>query len=165
MTAKGLTQAAVADAVAASPAAVSAWCSGRKNPTAKNIEALADVLNVSAAWLQFGDGASPAADPALERSAYRESVIWYHRAAPPDRGREMGNAAGFAFDNDLDSLARETGQNSGDQPAGGEATVRLVYDVIELDGNELTRFLEALKFEDLRPHLQAAAVGEQKANQ
>lgn len=166
LKAKGLSQAALADALQKSPAAVSAWCSGRKRPSAGNIEAVADVVGVSAAWLQFGDGAAPAVDPALERSRYREDAVWYHREAPPDRGRELGNAAGFAFDNDLRTLARESGQNSGDELIEGAHTVRLVYDVIELTGNDLSRFRKALKFDsDLRPHLDAAAVGEQKANQ
>src|SRR4051812_45794241 len=101
IAAKGMTQAAVAEAVGASPAAVSAWCSGRKRPSAKNIEALARILDVAGGWLQFGDGPPPTVNPALERSRYADAVLWYHRTAPPDRGRELGNAAGFAFDNDL----------------------------------------------------------------
>jgi transcriptional regulator with XRE-family HTH domain len=165
IAARGLTQAAVAEAVGASAGAVSAWCSGRKPPRKANIEALAGALDVPAAWLQFGEGDGPAPDRARERAAYRESVLWYHREAPPDLGRELGNAAGFAFDNDLQNLARETGQNTGDEALEGQPTVDLIYDVIELSGSDLDQFLKALKIRELRPHLEAAAHGDQKANQ
>lgn len=160
-----LTQAVVAEALGVSAAAASAWATGEKRPSSTNIEGLASVLGVSASWLQFGAGEGPTADPALERSSYQSSVRWYHRDAPRDLGREMGNAAGFAFEADLHTLARETGQNSLDEPADGEQTVRLVYDVIELVGGDLDRFLDALQFDVVRPHLESAAEGDQKANQ
>src|SRR4051812_46491578 len=112
MEAKGVNQKTLAGQVGASPAAVSGWRSGRKTPSAKSLKALAAALDVSAAWLQYGDGDAPKRDARAERTAYRRDLEWYWRGAPPDRGRQLGNPAGFAFDVDIPTLARETGQNS-----------------------------------------------------
>src|SRR5262249_12365676 len=76
-----------------------------------------------------------------------------------------GNAAGFAFDVDMETLGRETGQNSLDEILDGQDTVTLEYTVIELTGKELASFRRALKFDDdLLPHLEAAGGGQQKAS-
>lgn len=164
MKIRGVNQAALAEAIGASPASVSLWCSGKKHPSGDNLALLARELKVSEAWLQYGDGVAPAPDVRSQRSEYRKLLKWYWREAPPDLGRELGNAAGFAFEADLWTLARETGQNSLDELLEGERTVRLDYAVIELLGEELERFLAAIKFDDeLRPRLEVAAAGTQKA--
>jgi RNA polymerase primary sigma factor len=164
MAARGMNQAALADAVGASPASVSLWCAGKKTPSHDNLMALARELGVAPSWLQFGDGASPRRDSRAERSEYERLLEWYWRKAPPDRGRELGNAAGFAFEVDIPTFARETGQNSLDELLEVEKTVRLDYTVIELVGDDLDRFLRVLQFKDkLRPHLEAAAEAPQKA--
>jgi RNA polymerase primary sigma factor len=161
---QGKTQAALATAVGVSPATVSQWRSGSKMPSVPNVTKIADWLGVSAAWLQFGDGHVP--DRAIEqkdRDAYRKACIWHYREAPRDHGRELGNAAGFAFHGDIATLARETGQNILDERKDEEATVTARYTVIELSGPRLTAFLETFQFEQqVRPHLEAASLSRQK---
>lgn len=157
------TQAAVATAVGVAPSAVSSWRSGDRNPSRENISALSRALNVPEAWLQYGAGDSPfARDIAAERVAYEHALQWHWQRQQPE-GRTLGNPAGYAFEVDIDTLTRETGQNSGDELLTGEQTVDLRYTVIELSGIELERFFGRIKFDELRLHLEAAAANGQKS--
>ncbi|WP_432747982.1 transcriptional regulator [Streptomyces sp. JH002] len=91
------------------------------------------------------------------------SVVWYHRPGHDDGGREFGNAAAFAFEADLEVLAREATQNSLDERLReNEQPVRVRYTLHELTGEHLSRFLDALHWHDLRPHYDAAAAQDQK---
>jgi transcriptional regulator with XRE-family HTH domain len=159
MGTRGLTQAALAEAVGTSPAAVSQWLSGRKRPTLSNLEEIARVLDVPLSVLL--EGAEVPRDEGRERAAYQETLQWYWRPAPPDEGRELGNAAAFAFDPTVRTLGRETGQNSVDEQLGNES-VWLDYAVIELTGGALDKFLSAVQFGEVRPHLEAATQSQQK---
>ena len=96
MGTRGLTQAALAEAVGASPGAVSSWVSGRKRPTLENMQAVARVLEIPLAALL--EGADVPRNEAAERAAYQSVMEWYWRPAPSDEGRELGNAAAFAFE-------------------------------------------------------------------
>ena len=126
---------------------------------------MARALDVPAGWLQFGDGTPLTRDVDAERSEYKKTLRWYWRGAPPDQGRELGNAAGFAFEVDIPTLGRETGQNTVDEPIDGEHTISLEYTVIELKGEDLREFLGLIRFEkELRPHLVAAADQGQKVS-
>ncbi|MEU5772386.1 transcriptional regulator [Streptomyces venezuelae] len=90
------------------------------------------------------------------------NVGWYHRPAHQDGGREFGNAAAFAFDADVEVLAREATQNSLDERLSNSRPVRVHYTLHELTGEWLARFREALHWEDLLPHYQVAAAQDQK---
>lgn len=160
---QGKTQAALAEAVGVSSATVSQWRSGTKQPSATNMIKVAEFLGVQAAWLSYGElgTTSRTVDP-KERAAYARDCSWYHRPAPQDAGRELGNAAGFAFHGGLATLARETSQNILDEAQAGQPTVEARYTLIELTGARLDAFLKAIQFEDLRPHLEAAAESRQK---
>lgn len=160
---QGRTQRALAEAVGVSSATVSQWRAGTKKPSSSNLIKIAAFLGVQPAWLSYGEfGTSPrAVDPKL-RAVYRETLSWYHRPAPADEGRELGNAAGFAFHGGLATLARETGQNIVDEAKAGQPTVEARYTLIELSGARLDQFLEAIKFDELLPHLEAAADSRQK---
>ena len=57
---------------------------------------------------------------------------------------------------DVDTLTRETGQNSRDQKSG-KAPVKLVYTLIELSGEDKKDFLKAMDWPRLRKHLEACA--------
>ena len=57
---------------------------------------------------------------------------------------------------DVDTLTRETGQNSRDQKFG-KAPVKLVYTLIELSGEDKKDFLKAMDWPRLRKHLEACA--------
>lgn len=91
------------------------------------------------------------------------SAVWYHRPGHHDGGREFGNAAAFAFEADLEVLAREATQNSLDERIRqNHQPVRVRYTLHELTGEPLSRFLEALRWKDLHPHYEAAAAQDQK---
>ena len=89
-------------------------------------------------------------------------TAWYHRPAYADGGREFGNAAAFAFEADVEVLAREATQNSLDERLDRTRPVRVRYTLHELSGEHLVRFREAIGWDSLRPHYEAAAAQEQK---
>ncbi|MHA7263487.1 helix-turn-helix domain-containing protein [Arthrobacter sp. TMN-37] len=160
---QGKTQAALAAAVGVSAATASQWRAGTKTPSQGNVLKIAEWLEVPPAWLLLGhgDGPSRVIDP-KDRETYRMSCKWYYRPAPQDGGRELGNAAGFAFTGGIDTLARETGQNILDEKRDGEANVVARYTISELSGPSLKSFLDSIKFGELRPHLEAASTSQQK---
>lgn len=161
---QGKTQAELAKAVGVSAATVSQWRAGTKTPSTSNITKIARWLGREPWWLHYGEstqGTVPADE--RQRAAYRRECSWYHRLAPADEGRELGNPAGFAFSGGLGTLARETGQNVVDEATPGRPTVEARYTLIELSGASLTAFLTAIRFnEELRVHLEAAAGSKQK---
>ncbi|MFC8505388.1 helix-turn-helix transcriptional regulator [Streptomyces sp. NPDC057411] len=135
-------------------AAVSAWITGRAEPREETKRAIAAVFDIEPAsvYNRTTDIAS-----ALPRQ-------WHHRLAHLDGGREYGNAAAFAFDADLSVLAREATQNSLDESLDHTLPVRVRYVLHELSGEHLDAFLTALRWEELRPHYEAAAAGGQKVS-
>jgi transcriptional regulator with XRE-family HTH domain len=165
MERRGMSRSELARRLDVTPAAVSSWTTGPKRPDLKKLEHIADELAVSPAYLLFGEGAARSApeEAIAERQAYLKALAWRWRSAPRDRGREYGNAAGYAFQIDLETLARESGQNILDERLPTEPTVEALYTVIELTGSHLEEFLERIHFEELRPHLDAALKSNQKA--
>jgi len=161
---RGATQAALAQQLEVSPATVSAWCNGSKRPSPTNMERIAAFLGVTPGYLSFGEGtAAPGVDLAPQRTRYEQDLEWYWRPAPRDRGREFGNAAAYAFEVDIPTLGRESGQNTSDEKVETEPTVELRYTVSELSGQNLDNFLAAIHFDAIRPHLEAAATTNLKA--
>ena len=138
---------------------------GPKRPDIRKLEQIAAELGVSPSYLLFGEGEAQLApeEVAAERQAYADALDWRWRPAPRDHGREYGNAAGYAFQIDLGTLARESGQNILDERLPSEPTVEALYTVIELTGNRLKEFLARLRFEEIRPHLLAAQESNKKA--
>ncbi|MEU6979520.1 helix-turn-helix transcriptional regulator [Streptomyces sp. NPDC046371] len=135
-------------------AAVSAWVTGRAEPREETKRAIATVFHVdpSSVYNRTDDLV-----PALPRQ-------WHHRRAHRDGGREYGNAAAFAFDADLSVLAREATQNSLDERLDPTMPVRVRYVLHELTGEHLDAFLAAMRWDQLRPHYEAAAAGGQKVS-
>ncbi|MEZ5343759.1 MAG: helix-turn-helix domain-containing protein [Acidimicrobiales bacterium] len=163
---KGVSQADLAQELGVSAASVSSWCGGSKRPSTPNLERIAEFLGVTPGFLQFGEGTSPPiADAEIEtlRSEYREELVWYWRPAPRDRGREYGNPAAYAFETDIGTLARESGQNISDEKLPTGPSVEARYTVSEISGSHLAGFLEAIRFSDVRPHLEAARAMDTKA--
>lgn len=71
--------------------------------------------------------------------------------------RRMGKAVtDVALDRKLEQFVRETAQNSADAALEGE-TPHLIYRYVQLVGDELEDFLEAIDWDNLRPHLEAVA--------
>ncbi|MFZ3570315.1 sigma-70 family RNA polymerase sigma factor [Streptomyces sp. BH097] len=90
-------------------------------------------------------------------------AVWYHRPGHEDGGREFGNAAAFAFDPDVEVLARETCQNSLDERLSDTGRpVQVRYTLHELTGQHLQQFLDAAHWDELLPHYEAVADQDQK---
>jgi transcriptional regulator with XRE-family HTH domain len=165
MRRQGVSQAGLARQLQVSGASVSAWVSGSKRPTTDNLIQIAEFLGVSPGYLQFGDVDLTVEGLDVEgaRAEYKDSLSWYWRPAPRDHGREYGNAAGYAFEPDIGTLARESGQNICDEKLEAEPTVEARYTVAELSGDELEKFLERIRFQEVREHLEAASRSNLKA--
>ncbi|WP_345594854.1 helix-turn-helix transcriptional regulator, partial [Streptomyces marokkonensis] len=147
-----MTQSALAEALAVTPAAVSAWATGRAEPREDRKRAIAAALGVDE-------------ETVLRRAAEvvsSSALKWHHRPAHRDGGREFGNAAAFAFDADLAVLAREATQNSLDEQLDPQSPVRVRYTLEELSGEHLRTFLDALQWDEIRPHFEASATGRHK---
>lgn len=84
---------------------------------------------------------------------------WYFLHRRKEEGRSYGNAALYATPQSIDSLVRETGQNSLDAAAGRKVAMR--YRLIELPPGcgRRDRFMAALGFDTLRAHLTAVVEG------
>ncbi|MGZ3099377.1 helix-turn-helix transcriptional regulator [Streptomyces sp. H72] len=148
-----MTQTELAQAVEVTRAAVSAWITGRAAPRPETIERIARALNTDLATMHTRTTDTQAGLP----------VGWYHRPGHADGGRELGNAAAFAFDADVEVLARETCQNSLDERLTSNGLpVRVRYTLHELTGETLARFREAIQWDDLFPHYEVAATQDQK---
>lgn len=144
---RNLSQAELATEIGVTRAAVSAWITGRAQPRMDKVRAIEETLGLSSgSVVTRQDPATPV-----------ERLTWYHRPAHQDGGRELGNAAAFAFDADLGVLAREASQNSLDERLDDQEPVRVRYILHELTGERLRDFLDALRWSEIEPHLGAAA--------
>jgi transcriptional regulator with XRE-family HTH domain len=162
MKATRMSASDLARAVDVVPAAVSGWLAD-KRPNRKNLEAVAKALNVSASWLTHGEGEAPdVTDDPAQVAAEERHLLWWFRRQGPDGQRVLGEAASSSFDPNIETIAREANQNIRDARRPGERTVRARFDVERLRGSALAEFLRALRFDQLRPHLEAAADGKGK---
>ncbi|MEU2689135.1 helix-turn-helix transcriptional regulator [Streptomyces hygroscopicus] len=147
-----VSQAELAGALNMTRAGVSAWVNNRAMPRAEKLRSIEEFFGLL-------PGAATSFQDAERRAVAR---IWYHRRAHPDGGREFGNAAAFAFEADLATLAREATQNSLDEGLDPTRPVRVRYTLHELSGDQLRAFKDHLQWDDLEPHLRAAARHRQK---
>ncbi|WP_393098678.1 helix-turn-helix domain-containing protein [Streptomyces sp. LN325] len=146
----GKTQAELAEELQLTRAAVSAWITGRSTPRPTVMSDIAKALGTDVGTVHTRTTDTQAGLP----------TTWYHRPGYPDGGRDLGNAAAFAFDADVQVLARETCQNSLDErlTANGRP-VRVRYTLHELTGESLEAFREAILWNDLFPHYSAVSEG------
>jgi len=149
----GLDRAEFADLVGVTQAAVSSWTGGRVKPRPETMRRIEEVLNRHEENTR---------DTAPRVDTDRDALTWYHRPAHRDGGRELGNAAAFAFDTDLAVLAREATQNSLDERFDESAPVRIRYTLHEITGTRLQEFLETLRWEEIEPHVESAAAPSNK---
>jgi transcriptional regulator with XRE-family HTH domain len=157
-----ITQSYFADQVGSTQAAVSQWCTGKKVPSAENLASIARLLRLNPTWLEGGVGPVRIADIAFERADYSRNSIWGFRAAPFDGGRDFGNANVWSFDPTIEVLVREVLQNALDAALPGGGTVAVKFRIIELRGADLTAYLDALKWSELKRHLEASTRNKQK---
>ncbi|MER5900267.1 helix-turn-helix transcriptional regulator [Streptomyces mirabilis] len=135
-------------------AAVSAWVTRRSVPRPSVMAQIAEALGTDLGTVHTRTADTQAGLP----------VTWYHRPGYRDGGRDGGNAAAFAFDADVQVLARETCQNSLDERlVHNGRPVRVRYTIHELTGGKLEDFRAALLWDELQPHY--SAVSESSADQ
>lgn len=150
----GKSQAELADELELTRAAVSAWITGRSTPRPTVMQKIARALNTDVGTVHTRTTDTQAGLP----------IFWYHRPGYDDGGRDLGNAAAFAFDADVQVLARETCQNSLDERRKENGRpVRVRYTLHELTGKALDDFRDAILWNDLFPHY--SAVSETAGNQ
>ncbi|MET7293572.1 helix-turn-helix transcriptional regulator [Streptomyces griseoloalbus] len=150
----GMTQAELAEELGLTRAAVSAWITKRSVPRPTVMGEIAKALGTDLGTVHTRTTDTQAGLP----------VTWYHRPGYQDGGRDGGNAAAFAFDADVQVLARETCQNSLDERlVENGRPVRVRYTIHELTGEALEAFRAAILWDELQPHY--LAVSESAADQ
>ena len=139
----GKSQAELAEELGLTRAAVSAWITKRSVPRPTVMVEIAKSLGTDLGTVHTRTTDTQVGLP----------VTWYHRPGYHDGGRDGGNAAAFAFDADVQVLARETCQNSLDERlADNGRPVRVRYTIHELTGGMLDAFRKAILWDDLHPH-------------
>ncbi|MGW6059864.1 helix-turn-helix domain-containing protein [Streptomyces sp. NPDC055189] len=140
-------------------AVVEAWLGGRSVPRPELLAGVREALGVP----QDETLHDPGVAPGRPDNEVKTPAVWYHRPGHDDGGREFGNAAAFAFEADLEVLAREATQNSLDErDKRNDQPVSVCYTLHELTGDALARFRTAIRWHDLLPHYEAAAAQDQK---
>lgn len=158
----GLTKSQLAKKVGKTPAAVTGWFNGTKQPTRANLKAIARVLKTDPSWLEAGLGTPPAGDPQMLRTEYEAQCGWGFRSAPKDGGRDYGNANVWAFDPTIAVMTKDVLQNCRDAMRPGATHVEVTFRVIRLKGADLQNFQQAMGWNHLLPHLQASAQIDQR---
>jgi hypothetical protein len=83
------------------------------------------------------------------------SVEWVFDPGSPSGARRGGNAAEYGFEGHIDTLIRETVQNSMDAGNPTAHTVDIRFRLVELTGERLSQFLDAMAWTSLRDNLEA----------
>lgn len=83
------------------------------------------------------------------------TVEWVFDPASPSGARRGGNAAEYGFEGHIDTLIRETVQNSMDAGNPAEETVEIRFRLVELTGECMAQFLDAIVWDSLRDNLEA----------
>lgn len=156
------TQAELAEQIGRTQAAVSQWCADDKKPTPANISLIAKTLSISRDWLESGLGPMRLVDRQAQRNDYCEKAYWGFRLAPPDGGRDYGNANIWSFEPTVEVLVREVLQNALDAALPGSPGVHVCFRLIQLRNGDLHDYLETLRWTTLRKHLEASTQKRQK---
>ncbi|WP_411978359.1 helix-turn-helix domain-containing protein [Streptomyces scopuliridis] len=158
MQESGADESELAHLLGAPRALIEAWLDGRSVPSPDHLVKVREVLGV-----EDETGRGSAVGPEQQVDPAETPAVWYHRPGHDDGGREFGNAAAFAFEADLEVLAREATQNSLDErDRRSDRPVNVRYTLHELSGDALARFRTAIHWDDLHPHYEAAAAQDQK---
>ncbi|MGW2509469.1 helix-turn-helix domain-containing protein [Streptomyces scopuliridis] len=158
MQENGTDESELAHRLRVSRALIEAWLDGRSDPRPDHLTKVREILGVQS---EIGRGSAVGPEQKIEPA--ETPAVWYHRPGHDDGGREFGNAAAFAFEADLEILAREATQNSLDERDWrSDRPVKVRYTLHELSGDALGRFRAAIHWDGLRPHYEAAASQDQK---
>lgn len=82
------------------------------------------------------------------------SVDWVFDPTPVSGARKGGNAAEYGFEGTIDTLVRETIQNSMDARRPEVQQVAIRFRMIELSGEKMQSFLDAMAWDSLRDNLE-----------
>lgn len=85
------------------------------------------------------------------------SIEWVFDPASPSGSRRGGNAAEYGFEGHIDTLVRETVQNSMDAGNPVEKRVDIGFRMVELTGENMESFLDAMAWDSLRDNLEAVS--------
>ncbi|KIF78911.1 DNA-binding protein [Streptomyces sp. 150FB] len=155
MQGKGTDESELAHLLGEQQVMIEDWLEFRSVPDSDVLSRVREILGVGD---EVGQGTLVGPE-----SQGEPAVVWYHRPEHDDGGREFGNAAAFAFEADLEVMAREATQNSLDErDRRNDRPVRIRYTLHELTGDTLARFRTAIRWHDLEPHYKAAAAQDQK---
>src|SRR5207244_49454 len=83
------------------------------------------------------------------RAEYEGKTGWRFRFAPPDGGRDYGNANVWAFDPTIATMVRDVLQNCRDAELSPGAPVGVVFRIIRLRGTHLEAFKRAVRWEEV----------------
>ena len=83
------------------------------------------------------------------------TIDWVFDPAAPSGARKGGNAAEYGFEGRIDTLVRETVQNSMDAGKPGSLQVDVRFRLVELTGDKMHSFLEAMAWDSLRDNLES----------
>jgi transcriptional regulator with XRE-family HTH domain len=152
-----INQRQLADRLGVRQSTVSQWVNGQRNPDAAMLVRVARELGAAPDWLIEGRGAQPASARKRGLERVREAVHWVPRAAPPDGGRDGGNANQFTIRPSIGSLVREAIQNSVDEALGRlHGPVRMRFRLLSLRDEAKRRFLAAMQWDELQRHITAS---------
>jgi transcriptional regulator with XRE-family HTH domain len=136
---------------------ISQWANEQRTPDDELSSRLARELGASPEWLLEGRGAPPTSTRRRSLARILGLVRWVARAAHPDGGRDGGNANQFTIRASLRALVREAIQNSIDEALGRTVgPVRIRFRLLSLRGEAKSRFLTAMQWDQLRPHVEAS---------
>ena len=159
---KGMSRLQLARALGVTPGAVSHWLTGRRPCPPDMLAKIAAILKLDKGSLlgsgeRYSETSAFGGGEAMGKDSKVVEATWQFRPAPGDGGRDFGNPNIWATPPDVKTLVRETGQNTLDAARGGP--VHLRYTLIQLSrGKDVyERFMLALGFERLRPHLVEAS--------
>ena len=83
-------------------------------------------------------------------------IDWVFEPSPTSGARTGGNVAEYAFRPDIETFVREIIQNVLDNASSNGEGAKVTFRLVFLKGEPLKEFLNALHWNQLRPHLEAA---------
>jgi transcriptional regulator with XRE-family HTH domain len=157
LSGQALKQSQLAKEVGVSPSLASMWLKGTRKPDEEMMERLAQALDTDVEWLRSGTGREPLGTRERALEGVFEKVEWRPRAGFADGARDGGNANQFAIPPSFRNLVREAIQNAVDERLGQVQPVDVRFRLLSLRSEAKSRYLEAMRWPDLRPHFKACA--------
>lgn len=142
----------LAEKLGLSAGAVSHYLNGNRPCPEVVVRKIAKITGVEYGWLAHGVADAPKAP---QRKKSTPALKWSFRPAPPDGGKDFGNASVYATPATIATVVREDAQNSLDAAQSPRTTIR--FRLVELLPGTSTyeRFVRALNLQELRDHIDA----------